>query len=41
MTLFGFEKPIIGMIHVNALPGTPKYNGDVKQIIKRSLQIIQ
>ncbi|HPN38566.1 MAG TPA: BtpA/SgcQ family protein [Melioribacteraceae bacterium] len=38
MTLFGFEKPIIGMIHVNALPGTPKYNGDVKQIIKRSLR---
>jgi len=24
---FGTKKPIIGMIHVDALPGTPKYNG--------------
>ena len=31
--LFGVNKPVIGMIHVEALPGTPKYKGDVDNII--------
>jgi uncharacterized protein len=34
MKILNLEKPIIAMIHVNALPGTPKYNGDIKSIIK-------
>jgi membrane complex biogenesis BtpA family protein len=35
--LFRNKKPIIGMIHVRALPGTPAYTGDVKAIIKKAL----
>lgn len=37
MEIFGFNKPIIGMIHVDALPGTPKFKGNIKEIIKKSL----
>jgi uncharacterized protein len=33
MKILNLEKPIIAMIHVNALPGTPKYDGDIKSII--------
>jgi len=36
MKLFNIEKPIIGMIHVDALPGTPKYSGCVKSIIDKA-----
>lgn len=36
MKLFNIEKPIIGMIHVDALPGTPKYSGSVKSIIDKA-----
>jgi len=36
MNLFNLNKPIIGMIHVDALPGTPKYNGSVKPIIEKA-----
>ena len=31
--IFGAEKPIIGMIHVPALPGTPKHSQSVSNII--------
>lgn len=34
--IFGIRKPIIGMIHVKALPGTPDYDYDVKSIIDKS-----
>jgi len=34
--LFNIYKPVIGMIHVSALPGTPNYKGSVKQIIKQA-----
>jgi len=34
--LFGVHKPIIGMIHAEALPGTPDYGGDVKSIISKA-----
>lgn len=37
MKVLGLEKPIIGMIHVDALPGTPKYKGSVKSIIKNAV----
>jgi uncharacterized protein len=31
--IFGNKKPIIGMIHVKALPGTPKSKNDVTEIV--------
>lgn len=36
MNLFNLHKPIIGMIHVDALPGTPKYKGSTKAIIEKA-----
>ena len=36
MKLFDLNKPIIGMIHVDALPGTPKYKGSVKAVIEKA-----
>lgn len=38
MKLFDLNKPIIGMIHVDALPGTPKYKGSVKAIIEKAVE---
>jgi membrane complex biogenesis BtpA family protein len=36
--LFGVKKPIIGMLHLPPLPGSPIYNGDgLKEIIDRAL----
>lgn len=37
MKILGLNKPIIGMIHVDALPGTPNYKGDVKNIITHAV----
>ncbi|MEZ7892760.1 MAG: BtpA/SgcQ family protein [Candidatus Wallbacteria bacterium] len=34
--LFKTDKVIIGMIHVNALPGTPKFAGSVKTIVEKA-----
>ena len=34
--VLGISKPIIGVIHVLALPGTPNYDGDVKNIIEQA-----
>ncbi len=36
--LFGVNKLVIGMIHVDALPGTPKYKGDVDNIINSAVK---
>jgi hypothetical protein len=36
MLVLDLEKPVIAMIHVDALPGTPKYNGDIKSIISKA-----
>jgi membrane complex biogenesis BtpA family protein len=36
--LFGINKAVVGMIHVDALPGTPKYKGDVENIINSALK---
>jgi len=36
--LFGVNKPVIGMIHVDALPGTPNYEGDVENIISQAVK---
>jgi len=37
MNLLDIQKPIVGMIHVDPLPGTPKYSGNVKGIIGKAL----
>ena len=34
--LFNIYKPVIGMVHISALPGTPNYKGSVKQIIEQT-----
>ena len=36
--IFGIIKPVVGMIHVDALPGTPKYKGDVESIINSAMK---
>jgi len=36
--IFGRQKAVIGMIHVEALPGTPKYGGDNGFIIEKALK---
>jgi membrane complex biogenesis BtpA family protein len=36
--IFGINKAVVGMIHVDALPGTPKYKGDVENIINSALK---
>ncbi|MBI5727426.1 MAG: BtpA/SgcQ family protein [Ignavibacteriales bacterium] len=38
MKLFDLEKPVIGMIHLDALPGTPKFKGSVNEIIVKALR---
>lgn len=30
--MFGVEKPIIALLHLDALPGDPGYCGDMKQL---------
>lgn len=37
ITLFDREKPIIGMIHVRALPGTPGWDGDHARVIAQAI----
>ena len=34
--ILGKRKPIIGMIHTEALPGTPNYKGSVKALIDKA-----
>ncbi len=36
--IFPVKHPIIGMIHIQALPGTPNYNGDISAILDKALQ---
>ncbi len=36
--LFEINKTVVGMIHVDALPGTPKYKGDVENIINSAVK---
>lgn len=38
MSKFKLDKTIVGMIHVDALPGTPKYSSGVKQIIDNAVR---
>ncbi len=36
LKIFSVSKPVIGMIHVAALPGTPDYRGDMSAIIAQA-----
>ncbi len=36
-TLFGTEKPIIGMVHLKALPGTFHYDGNMDNIYEAAI----
>jgi hypothetical protein len=36
--LFGIYKAVVGVIHVDALPGTPEYKGDVESIINKAVK---
>jgi len=37
-SIFKSEAPVIGMIHLKALPGTPKYKADISYIIDEALK---
>lgn len=37
-SIFGVKHPVIGMIHVQALPGTPNYQGNINFIFNKALQ---
>ncbi|RKE95382.1 BtpA/SgcQ family protein [Ichthyenterobacterium magnum] len=37
-SIFKVKNPIIGMIHVQALPGTPKHKYTIKQVIEMALE---
>jgi len=36
--IFPVKHPVIGMIHIHALPGTPNYKGDIGFIIEKALE---
>ncbi len=36
-SIFKIDKPIVGMIHLKAMPGTPKFTGNSVQIIEAAL----
>src|SRR3990170_6389960 len=36
--LFGERKPLIGMVHLLPLPGSPRYAGSVGAIVARALE---
>ncbi len=36
--LFGVQKPVIGVVHLPPLPGSPLYKGDMRYIVERALK---
>jgi uncharacterized protein len=36
--LFSSEKPVIGCIHLMALPGAPMYEGDMQHVYEKAMQ---
>jgi membrane complex biogenesis BtpA family protein len=36
--MFGVGKPILGMVHLPPLPGSPQYGGDMRKVLDRALQ---
>jgi len=35
--IFGVKKPIIGSVELHSLPGAPRYNGSLKEVLDRAL----
>lgn len=40
-SIFKVDKPIIGMIHLKALPGTPKFNDSIDEIIEGAMEEVE
>jgi membrane complex biogenesis BtpA family protein len=40
-TIFMNQKPVIGVVHLLPLPGSPKFNGDPDVIVKRALEEVK
>jgi len=40
-SIFKVDKPIIGMIHLKALPGTPKFNDSVNEVIEAAIEEVE
>ena len=40
-SIFKVDNPIIGMIHLKALPGTPKFNNNINEIIDSALSELE
>ena len=38
ISLFHTPKPLIGMVHLKPLPGSPLYKGELNQILELALQ---
>ena len=36
--LFGTDRPVIGVIHLLPLPGSPRYGGDLEPVLLRAEQ---
>jgi hypothetical protein len=36
--LFGTDKPVIGVVHLMPLPGSPRYSGDLETVLLRAEQ---
>ncbi|MGJ9460022.1 BtpA/SgcQ family protein [Oceanobacillus sp. CF4.6] len=36
--VFGVEKPVLGMVHLEALPGSPLYNGNLDKVLESALR---
>jgi len=36
--LFGVEKPVIGVVHLLPLPGSPRYGGSLEEVLERALE---
>lgn len=35
---FGTDRPVVGMIHLNPLPGSPGFQGSMEQVLERALK---
>ncbi len=38
LQIFGVRRPIIGVVHLLPLPGSPRYGGNIEEIISRALR---
>ncbi|WP_306475362.1 BtpA/SgcQ family protein, partial [Fredinandcohnia onubensis] len=36
--IFGVEKPVLGMVHLGPLPGSPLYEGNIDQVLEAAIR---